>query len=127
MTRSSRHSKWIGTSLTRGAAIFTLGIGVSPVSANSLSSAGKALAESTMAFHTGSVTTLKQNSPVSRTFLSVCFSLPSGLRAIVSEIIGGTTQTTVKNENGARLATPLRLNVEAQPIGRGTTEPTSRR
>ena len=35
------------------------------------------------------VTTLKQNSPVSRTFLSVCFSVPSGLRAIVSEIIGG--------------------------------------
>jgi hypothetical protein len=51
----------------------------------------------------------------------VCFSLPSGLRAIVSEIIGGMTQTTVKKENGARLDTPLLLNVDAQPIGRGTT------
>ena len=60
-------------------------------------------------------------------FFSVCFSLPSGLRAIVSEIIGGITQTTVKKENGARLATPLLLSVEAQPIGRGTTEPTSMR
>jgi hypothetical protein len=127
MTRSSLHSKWIGTSLTRGAFTLTPGIGVSPVSANSESPSGKALAESTISFHTGSVTTLKQNSPVSRTFRSVCFSLPSGLRAMVNEIIGGATQTTVKNENGARLATPVRLSVEAQPIGRGTTEPTSRR
>ena len=34
-TRSSLHSKWIGTSLTRGAAILTLGIGVRPGSLNS--------------------------------------------------------------------------------------------
>src|SRR5215472_831621 len=122
-TRSSLHSKWIGTSLTRGAAILTLGIGVRPVLANSESLAGKALAESTIFRHTDSVTTLKQNSPVSRTFLSVCFSVPSGLRAIVSEIIGGMTQTTVKKENGARLLTPLLLNVDAQPMGRGTTAP----
>ena len=113
--------------MTRGGLIFTLGIGVRPVSANSESSSGKPLAESTISFHTGCVTTLKQNSPVSRTFFSVCFSLPSGLRAIVSEIIGGTTQTTVKNENGARLVTPLPFTVEAQPIGRGTTAPVSRR
>jgi hypothetical protein len=66
---------------------------------------------------------LKQNSPVSRAFLSVCFSVPSGLRAIVSEIIGGMTQTTVKKENGARLLMPLALSVDAQPIGRGTTAP----
>src|SRR5262245_29577876 len=61
--------------------------------------------------------------PVSRTFLSVCFSVPSGLRAIVSEIIGGMTQTTVKKENGARLLMPFLLSVDAQPIGRGTTAP----
>ena len=85
------------------------------------------MALSTISFHTGLVTTLKQNSPLSRMFFSVCFSLPSGLRAIVSEIIGGITQTTVKKENGARFATPLLLSVEAQPIGRGTTEPTSMR
>ena len=94
---------------------------------NSESPSGKPLAESTISFHTGCVTTLKQNSPVSRMFLSVCFSLPSGLRAMVSEIIGGTTQTTVKKENGARLVTPAWLTVDAQPIGRGTTEPTSMR
>jgi hypothetical protein len=70
---------------------------------------------------------LKQNSPLSRTFFSVCFSVPSGLRAIVSEIIGGMTQTTVKKENGAKLVTPLAFNVEAHPIGRGTTAPVSRR
>ena len=46
---------------------------------------------------------------------------------IVSEIIGGATHTTVKKENGARLATPPALTVDAQPIGRGTTEPMSRR
>src|SRR5580704_18010653 len=57
----------------------------------------------------------------------LCFSLPSGLRAMVSEIIGGMTQTTVKKENGARLVTPASLTVDAQPIGRGTTEPTSMR
>ena len=105
----------------------TLGIGVSPVSANSESSSGKPLAESAICFHTGFVTTLKQNSPVSRTFFSVCFSLPSAFGKIVSEIIGGLTHTTVKKENGARLATPRALTVEAQPIGRGTTEPMSRR
>ncbi len=37
------------------------------------------------------------------------------------------TQTTVKKENGARLATPFAFSVEAQPIGRGTTAPVSRR
>ncbi len=83
------------------------------------------MAESTISFHTGCVTTLKQNSPVWRIFFSVCFSLPSGLRAMVSEIIGGMTQTTVKKENGARLVTPAWFTVDAQPIGRGTTEPTS--
>ena len=46
---------------------------------------------------------------------------------MVSEIIGGETHTTVKNENGARLATPVALTVDAQPIGRGTTEPINRR
>ncbi len=62
-----------------------------------------------------------------RAFLSVCFSLPSGLRMMVSEIIGGSTHTTVKNENGARFDAPSALTVDAQPIGRGTTEPMSRR
>ena len=85
------------------------------------------MAESTISFHTGRVTTLKQNSPVVRAFLSVCFSLPSGLRMMVSEIIGGSTHTTVKNENGARFDAPSALTVDAQPIGRGTTEPMSRR
>src|SRR5579863_6748306 len=117
----------MGASFTHGALTFTLGIGVSPVSANSESPSGKPLAESTICRHTGRVTALKQNSPVARTFFTVCFSLPSGLRMTVSEIIGGTTHTTVKKENGARLATPFAFTVDAQPIGRGTTEPMSRR
>jgi hypothetical protein len=53
----------------------------------------------------------------------VCFSLRSGLRAIVSETMGGMTHTTVKKENGARFVRPAGLMVEAQPIGRGTTAP----
>ena len=44
---------------------------------------------------------------------------------MVSEIISSTTQTTVKKENGATLVMPAWFTVEAQPIGRGTTEPTS--
>jgi hypothetical protein len=51
-------------------------------------------------------------------FLNVCFSLPSGLRAIVSETIGGTTHTTVKKENGARLVTPAALALTG-PDGEG--------
>src|SRR3954465_13832991 len=41
----------IGTSLTRGGLIFTLGIAVRPVLSNSLLSSGRALAESTISFH----------------------------------------------------------------------------
>src|SRR6516162_134488 len=52
-TRSSLHSKWIGASFTRGAFTRMPGIGVKPVSANSESSSGKPLAESTISFHTG--------------------------------------------------------------------------
>ena len=52
--------------------------------------------------------------------------LPSGLRAMVSEIIGGMTHTTVKNER-RQIAEPSALTVEAQPIGRGTTAPSSSR
>jgi len=37
--------------------------------------------------------------------------------------VGGLAQTTLKNENGARLGWPLALTVEIQPIGRGTTDP----
>src|SRR6516225_8297756 len=108
----------MGASATRGALIFTAGIGVRPVLSNSLSSSGKPFAESTISFHTGAVTTFTQNSCVLRMFLRVCFSLASGLLAIVSKTMGGMTHTTVKNENGARFVRPAGLIVEAQPIGR---------
>ena len=117
----------MGTSFTRGELTFTGGIGVRPVASNSLSSSGMALPVSTICCQTGSVATLKQKSPVSLMFFNVCFSEPSGLRAMVNEIIGGTTQTTVKKLNGARLVRPCPSIVDAQPMGRGTTEPVNSR
>ena len=81
-----------------------------------------ALAVSTISRQTGSVTTLKQNSSVALMFFKVCFSEPSGLRAMVSEIIGGATHTTVKKLNGARLMAPLGCIELTQAIGLGTIQ-----
>ena len=36
---------------------------------------------------------------------------------------GGSSEITLKNENGAQLATPFSLKVETQAIGRGITRP----
>src|SRR5258706_5262888 len=36
---------------------------------------------------------------------------------------GGSSEITLKKENGAQLATPFSLKVEPQPIGRGMTSP----
>ena len=38
---------------------------------------------------------------------------------------GGTSEKTLKNENGAQLLTPVSLTVEIQAIGRGMTRPVS--
>ena len=36
---------------------------------------------------------------------------------------GGSSENTLKKENGAQLATPFSLQVEIQAIGRGMTRP----
>ena len=46
---------------------------------------------STIFLRTGRVSTSMQNSALCRICFKVCFSPPSGLRAIVSETIGGMT------------------------------------
>jgi hypothetical protein len=58
-------------------------------------------------------------------FLSECLSAPSlrGLMPITQS--GGSSLKTLKNENGAQLATPFALRVEIQAIGRGITRPMS--
>jgi hypothetical protein len=38
---------------------------------------------------------------------------------------GGSSENTLKNENGAQFATPFALRVEIQAIGRGMTRPMS--
>jgi len=59
-------------------------------------------------------------------FTNVSFSVtPSARGCIVSETTGGWRPTTVKNEIGARLATPLWDTVLTHAIARGTTLPTS--
>jgi hypothetical protein len=38
---------------------------------------------------------------------------------------GGSSEMTLKKENGAQLATPFSLQVDTQAIGRGITRPMS--
>nr|WP_226378589.1 hypothetical protein [Pseudonocardia oceani] len=64
-----------------------------------------------------------QNSPVPRMFTNVSFSSPSERGCIDSDTTGGTRPTTVRNEIGARFATPVVDTVLTQPITRGRTLP----
>lgn len=54
---------------------------------------------------------------------SVSFSIPSDRGCRVRDTIGGIRLTTVKNEIGARLATPDDDKVLTHPIARGVTAP----
>ncbi len=72
------------------------------------------------------VTRLTTNSPVSRMLTNVSFSVtPSERGCSVIETIGGLRPTAVKNEIGARLATPSLDCVLTQPMARGRMEPIS--
>ena len=81
--------------------------------------------ETCIAFAVVSSTRLTTNSPVRRMFFSECFMAPSlrGLMPITQS--GGSSENTLKKENGAQLATPLSLQVEIHAIGRGMTRPMS--
>ena len=109
----------------RGCCTIFAGTGVKPARLNSLSLSGISAAEACIALAVSSSTRLTTNSPVRRMFFSVCFIAPSerGLKLRMQS--GGASEITLKNENGAQLATPLSLQVDTQAIGRGITRPMS--
>src|SRR6516164_6275696 len=79
-----------------------------------------------MAFSCGSVAMCVTNSPVSRILTKLSLSVtPSDRGCIVSESRAGLRPTTVKNDIGARLATPVWDNVLTHAMGRGITLPIS--
>src|SRR5215470_20117514 len=124
-TCSSVHSMLTGDSATRGARTRSLGTGVRPDIANSSTFAGNSAEQTFICSTISSLTMLTTNSLVSRTLASVSFigSRHTGQNSTT----GGSPHTALKKLNGARLLTPAADVVETNAIGRGTTEPTSRR
>ena len=109
----------------RGCRTITAGAVLKPVCSNSLTSSANSWLEMCMALAVASSTRLTTNSPVRRMFFSECFMAPSlrGLMPITQS--GGSSENTLKKENGAQLATPFALQVEIHAIGRGMTRPMS--
>jgi hypothetical protein len=68
---------------------------------------------------------LTTNSPVRSMLIAVSFCRPSGLRLDANMHSGGSSQNTLKKENGAALTTPVGPTVVTQAIGRGSTNPAS--
>jgi hypothetical protein len=64
---------------------------------------------------------LTTNCPVRRMFLIVCLSSPSERLLKLTMQSGGSSENTLKKDNGAQLATPFALQVEIHAIGRGMT------
>lgn len=56
---------------------------------------------------------------------SVSFSRPSGRRLTANMQSGGSSQNTLKKENGAALTTPSAPMLVTQAIGRGSTNEVS--
>jgi hypothetical protein len=56
---------------------------------------------------------------------TVSLTVPSGRTLEANMHSGGSSQNTLKNENGAALTTPVGPIVVTQPIGRGSTNPAS--
>ena len=83
------------------------------------------LDDSSIASAVDSSTRLTTNSPVRRMFFSVCLIVPSERRLKLTMHSGGSSEITLKNENGAQFATPFSFQVEIQAIGRGITSPIS--
>jgi hypothetical protein len=70
-----------------------------------------------------STTVFITKSPVSSILDRVSFSLSLVCRFIDTTTVGGTEQTALKNENGAKFRTPELEMLETNAIGRGTTTP----
>lgn len=115
----------IGESFTRGTLTTSHASLARPTSSNSSWEPSNSIALRCISWACGSVTRLVTNSPLSRMLTNVSFSVPSDRGCRVRDTIGGTRLTTVKNEIGARLATPDDDRVLTQPIARGVTAPMS--
>src|SRR5262245_49349437 len=122
MMRSTRHSRLVGASTRCGARTLTPGAAVRPVKANSSTAGGYSPDVRFMCSASGSSTTLTTKSPECSMLVTVSFLLPSR-RLDENAIVGGSLQTPMKNENGARLYTPSALTVDTHAMGRGTTQP----
>ena len=96
---------------------------VSPANSNSFTSDGCSPAVVFMASAMSSTTTLTTNSPVASTFARASFDFHSACRATPMTTVGGVYDTALKNEKGARFATPSPETVETRAIGRGTITP----
>jgi hypothetical protein len=125
MRRSTRHSSEAAASAMRGCFTSFAGAGVRPYFANSLSASGISVPERCIALAVPSSARLTTNSPVRRMFFRVCLMVPSERQLKLRMQSGGSSEITLKNENGAQLATPFSLQVETQAIGRGITRPMS--
>ena len=66
-----------------------------------------------------SFTTCTTKSPVRSMLRQVSFFSPRLFRETQMRQVGGSDDTPVKNENGARLALPSSLRVAVQAMGRG--------
>src|SRR5271165_634212 len=114
--RSHLHSIAQGDAFTRGGLTSTDGADSRPVSFISSMPRGKGAELAFISPRRSQVARLQTNSPVSLTKVSESF-FPSEENIT----IGGSLDTPLKNEYGARLTSPLTLIEEIQPMGRGAT------
>jgi hypothetical protein len=88
-------------------------------------SGGKSPLVSCMARASGSSGMLTTNSPVRWILVSVSLVRPSGRLLTANMQSGGSSQNTLKKENGAALTTPVGPMLVTQAIGRGSTKEVS--
>src|SRR5450432_176507 len=113
---SHLHSNAQGEALTRGGFTSTDGAESRPVSLISLMPRANGAEVAFIGTRRSQVARLQTNSRVSSTNVTESF-LPSEENIT----IGGSLETALKNEYGARLISPLALMEEIQPMGRGAT------
>src|SRR5271170_7693520 len=110
------HSSAQGDALTRGGLTSTDGAATSPAFSISFVPSGNGPDVAFICSRRSQTARLQTNSLVSSTKVSESF-LPSEANITM----GGSLETPLKNEYGARLISPRALIDEIQPIGRGAT------
>src|SRR5262245_23201075 len=114
--RSHLHSRAQGEALTRGGLTRFDRAGSRPVDSSSFTPRGKLQEVFFTSWRSSQTARLHTNSRVSSTKQIVSFR-PS----LANITIGGSLETLLKNEYGARLTSPFRLIEDIHPIGRGPT------